>query len=137
MQSLWNVFGMVFTITRVKKNSATRFVKVPLKTIKFSELEADSEVYKEVYWNLVKEIWITYSLNASLTLLWRQLRKICFCVYTSSLIGINFESPFCSPFLNHFYFLLSLWHYVSITNCSCSAFCFHSLNRFSFFSFLL
>ena len=46
-------------------------------------------------------------------------------------------SLFSSPFLNHSYLLLSLWHAVSLTNCPCSTFYFRSFNRFSFFSFLL
>ena len=45
-------------------------------------------------------------------------------------------SLFSSPFLNYSHFLLSLWQSVSLTNCPCNAFCFHSFNRFSFFSFL-
>ena len=44
---------------------------------------------------------------------------------------------FIFPFLNHSHLLLSLWHSVSLTNSLCSAFCFHSFNRFPFFSFLL
>ena len=44
---------------------------------------------------------------------------------------------FSSTFLNQSHFLLLLWYFVSLTNCPCSAFCFHSFNWFSFFSFLL
>ena len=53
-------------------------------------------------------------------------------------------SLFSSPFLNHSHSLSttpilnrSLLHSVSLTNCPCSAFNFHSFNQFSFFSFLL
>ena len=46
-------------------------------------------------------------------------------------------SYFSSPFLNHSHLLLSLPHSVSLTDCPCSACCFHSFNRFFFFSFLL
>ena len=42
-----------------------------------------------------------------------------------------------SPFLNNCHSLLSLWYSVSLTNCPCSAFSFHSFNRLSFFSLLL
>ena len=45
-------------------------------------------------------------------------------------------SLFSSPFLHHSRFLLSLWHSVSPTDCSCSVFAFPFFNRFSFFSFL-
>ena len=34
---------------------------------------------------------------------------------------------FSSPFLDHSHFLLSLWHYIYVTNCPWSAFPFHSL----------
>ena len=46
-------------------------------------------------------------------------------------------SLFSYPFLNHSHFLRSLRHYVYLTNCSYSAFSFHSFSRFSFFFFLL
>ena len=42
-------------------------------------------------------------------------------------------SLFNSPFLNHTHFLLSLWHSVSLTNCACSAFSFHSFSFLSLF----
>ena len=48
----------------------------------------------------------------------------------------TFSLPFQLSFPRHSHFLLSLWHSISLTNCPCSAFCFHSFNRFSFFSFL-
>ena len=46
-------------------------------------------------------------------------------------------SRFSSPFLNYSCFLLLLWNSIFFTVFPCSAFCFHSLNRFSFFSFFL
>ena len=46
-------------------------------------------------------------------------------------------SLFSSHFLNHYHFLLSLWHSVSPTNFPCNTFFFYYFSRFSFFSFLL